>query len=48
LVTAKLAELGVHSIVYAPCGGPPDPGDFASVMKFNIQALNAVGPGAAE
>lgn len=47
-VSAKLAELGVHSIVFAPCGGAPEGGDFASVMKLNIQALKAVGPGATE
>jgi zinc transport system substrate-binding protein len=47
-VTAKLTELGVHSIVFAPCGGAPEGGDFASQMKLNIQALKAVGQGAAE
>jgi hypothetical protein len=47
-ISAKLAELGVHSIVFAPCGGIPEAGDFASVMKLNIQALKAVSPGAAE
>jgi len=47
-ISAKLAELGVQSIVFAPCGGAPDTGDFASVMKRNIQTLKAVGPAAAE
>jgi zinc transport system substrate-binding protein len=47
-VSAKLAELGVQSIVFTPCGGAPAAGDFASVMKRNVQTLKAVGPGAAE
>ena len=47
-ISAKLAELGVHSIVFAPCGGAPAAGDFASVMKLNIEALKTIQPGAAE
>ena len=44
-IRAKLAELGVHSIVFAPCGGAPAAGDFASVMKRNIEALKTLQPG---
>ncbi len=47
-ISAKLAELGVQSLVFAPCGGAPEAGDFASVMKHNVQTLQAVGSGAAE
>ncbi len=47
-IRAKLAELGVQSIVFTPCGGAPETGDFASLMKQNIQALKAVDSGAAE
>jgi zinc transport system substrate-binding protein len=47
-ITAKLVELGVQSIVFAPCGGAPDNGDFATVMKLNIEALKAVLAGVAE
>jgi zinc transport system substrate-binding protein len=47
-IRAKLAELGLQSIVFAPCGGAPEAGDFASLMKRNLQALKAVGSGAAE
>ena len=47
-IRAKLTALGVHSLVFAPCGGAPAVGDFASVMKLNIQALKAMGVGAAD
>ena len=42
-ITAKLAETGIKSVVFDPCGGVPDAGDFASVMQRNIAALKLVG-----
>jgi zinc transport system substrate-binding protein len=41
-ITAKLAALGIQSVVFDPCGGVPDDGDFASVMKLNVAALKIV------
>lgn len=41
-ITAKLAALGVESVVFDPCAGTPDSGDFVSVMKQNIAALKTV------
>jgi zinc transport system substrate-binding protein len=41
-ITEKLAALGVRSSVFDPCGGAPDEGDFASVMKMNTAALKNV------
>jgi len=38
-VVAKLAELGVRSVVFDPCGNRPDTGDFVSVMHRNIANL---------
>ncbi len=41
-ITAKLAERGIRSVVFDPCGGAPEGGDFASVMKGNMAALETV------
>ncbi len=41
-IAAKLAALGIRSIVFEPCAGTPDGGDFASVMKQNLAALKTV------
>ncbi len=38
-IKAKLAALGIQSVVFDPCSGPPDSGNFSSVMKLNISAL---------
>jgi zinc transport system substrate-binding protein len=38
-VVAKLAEMGIQSVVFDPCAGKPDQGDFLSVMKENVAAL---------
>ena len=36
---AKLEAIGVKSLVFDPCGNVPESGDFLSVMKANIEAL---------
>lgn len=41
-IATKLASLGIQSVVFDPCGGKPDQGDFLSVMKTNMAALQAV------
>jgi zinc transport system substrate-binding protein len=41
-ITAKLAEMGIQSVVFDPCAGKPDGDDFASVMKLNMAALKTV------
>ncbi len=41
-ITAKLAALGIRSVVFEPCAGTPDGGDFASAMKQNLAALKTV------
>jgi len=41
-ITAKLAAVGVHSVVFDPCSGAPEKGDFLSVMKLNTAALKTV------
>jgi zinc transport system substrate-binding protein len=38
-IIARLAERGIRSIVFDPCGGVPDSGDFTTVMRTNITAL---------
>lgn len=35
----KLAALGLQSLVFDPCGNVPDKGDFMSVMKANVEAM---------
>ena len=41
-IKAKLAAAGIQSVVFDPCAGTPDSGDFASVMKLNLAALKTV------
>ena len=41
-ITANLAEMGIQSVVFDPCAGKPDGGDFASVMRLNLAALKTV------
>ncbi len=36
---ALLKEMGIGSIVFAPCGNRPEEGDFLSVMEANVTAL---------
>jgi len=35
-IRARLAELGVGSVVFDPCGNRPDEGDLLSVMQTNV------------
>lgn len=35
----KLDMVGLKSVVFDPCGNVPDSGDFISVMKANVEAL---------
>jgi zinc transport system substrate-binding protein len=42
-VASRLADLGVASIVYDPCGNRPDSGDWLSVMRRNLAALGSIG-----
>jgi zinc transport system substrate-binding protein len=39
---ARLEEMGVRSVVFAPCGNVPPEGDFMSVMRGNVDRLKAV------
>ncbi len=41
-ITAKLAALGIESIVVDPCASPPSDGDFISVMQANLKTLEKV------
>lgn len=41
-IAAKLLTLGIQSVVFDPCAGKPEQGDFLSVMKKNMVALQAV------
>lgn len=43
-IEGKLQELGVQTLVYAPCGNRPDDGDFMSVMEANIRELQKAIP----
>jgi zinc transport system substrate-binding protein len=40
----KLSALGVASLVFDPCGNAPEDGDFISVMKSNVAALEKAFP----
>ena len=39
----KLKAVGLTSVVVSPCGNRPEEGDFLSVMKDNIAALEGLG-----
>lgn len=41
---AKLKELGVGSVVFDPCGNRPEEGDWLSVMRKNLAALQSMAP----
>ncbi|MBK8093908.1 MAG: zinc ABC transporter substrate-binding protein [Verrucomicrobiaceae bacterium] len=41
---AKLEAIGVKSVVIDPCGNVPEKGDFISVMKSNVEALEKAFP----
>ena len=41
-VARKLRELGLESVVFAPCGNIPDKGDFLLVMHQNLESLKRV------
>ena len=41
-IAAKLAEMGIQSVVFDPCAGKPEQGDFMSVMKQNVAGLEKV------
>jgi zinc transport system substrate-binding protein len=38
----RLAEMGVESAVYDPCGNVPESGDFLSVSQENVESLARV------
>ena len=38
-VKAALAEKGIDSVVFNPCGNRPDKGDFMDVMQQNVESL---------
>jgi len=40
---AGLAELGVKSVVFDPCGNRPDEGNYLTVMEANAVALEGLG-----
>jgi len=37
--SGKLADLGVQSVVFDPCGNVPEQGDYVSVMQGNVNRL---------
>ena len=41
---ARLRELGIESLVFRPCGNRAPMGDFLSVMRQNVQALEEAAP----
>ena len=41
-ITEKLSEMGITSVVFDPCAGKPEQGDFMSVMKQNVAELEKV------
>ena len=41
-ITERLAEMGITSVVFDPCAGKPEQGDFMSVMKQNVVGLQKV------
>lgn len=40
----KLKALGIESLVFDPCGGPAEEGDWLSVMKSNLDGLEKAFP----
>jgi zinc transport system substrate-binding protein len=41
-IVEKLVEIGIQSVVFDPCAGKPEKGDFMSVMKQNVAELEKV------
>ncbi|MHC4561070.1 MAG: metal ABC transporter solute-binding protein, Zn/Mn family [Planctomycetota bacterium] len=41
-ITERLAQMGIRSVVFDPCAGKPEQGDFMSVMKQNVAELQRV------
>jgi len=41
-IVEKLVEIGIQSVVFDPCAGKPEQGDFMSVMKQNVAELQKV------
>jgi len=41
-VVDRLRAMGIESLVYSPCSGKPDQGDFLKVMRENLQNLKQV------
>jgi zinc transport system substrate-binding protein len=39
-----LAGLGLQSVVFDPCGNVPASGDFMTVMKANVEAMEKAFP----
>ena len=37
--SSTLAELGVRSVVFDPCGNAPEQGDYLTVMRENVSNL---------
>ena len=40
----KLAELGLASIVFDPCGNTPGKGDYLAIQRKNLAALANIYP----
>jgi zinc transport system substrate-binding protein len=40
----KMEAVGLKNVVFDPCGNVPDSGDFLSVMKANVEALEKAFP----
>ncbi len=38
----RLRELGMESVVYNPCGNRPSEGDYLSVMRSNVAAIEGI------
>jgi zinc transport system substrate-binding protein len=36
------SEYGVGSVVFDPCGNRPESGDYISVMRANVESLEAL------
>ena len=41
---AALQEMGIASVVFSPCGNVPEEGDFLTVMRQNVAALELAFP----
>ena len=41
-ITERLLAMGIQSVVFDPCAGKPEQGDFISVMKQNVAGLQEV------